>query len=99
MAIERKKPRAQRTRRAVAAGSVVAMLSLGGAMAWADAHRSSGTSSQTASSNASSSSSGSSSSYRDDDSATSGSADSGAGTSSTSRSTSSYIPHTRTGGS
>jgi type VI protein secretion system component VasK len=36
----RRKPRAQRTRRAFAAGSVVAALSLGGAMAWSDAHAS-----------------------------------------------------------
>ena len=36
MASDNKKPRAQRARRAAAALSVVAALSLGGAMAWSD---------------------------------------------------------------
>ena len=98
-----KKPKAQRTRRAVAAVSVAAALGLGGVMAWSDAHAtstktvvSSSSSGTTASGSSGSSSSSDDGYYGDDD----GSSSRRSSTSSGSSSSSSTIsPHTSTGGS
>lgn len=99
---DQKKPKAQRTRRAVAAVSVAATLGLGGVMAWSDAHATStktvvsSSSSGTTASGSSGSSSSSDDGYYDDN----GSSSNRSSTSSGSSSSSSTIsPHTSTGGS
>jgi hypothetical protein len=94
-----KKPRAQRTRRAVAAGSVATMLGLGGVMAWSDAHATSTKTVVSATSSHGTSASGSddSSSYDDDRYSDDGGSSSTG--SSSSSSSSSITPHTSTGGS
>jgi endoglucanase len=94
---DQKKPRAQRTRRAVAAASVATMLGLGGVMAWSDAHATS-TKTVVSSSSSGTSASGSDDSSYDDSGSSSSSSSSSTGSSSSS-SSSTITPHTSTGGS
>jgi hypothetical protein len=102
---QQKKPRARRTRRAVAAGSVATVLALGGAMAWNDAHATNPKTVVSATSSNGTSASGSDDSssyeddgwYSDDDGSASGSSRSAGSSSSSSSST--ITPHTSTGGS
>jgi hypothetical protein len=90
----RRKPRAQRTRRVVAAASVVTMLSLGGAMAWSDAHASSTSTTKSQTSATTRESDGST-----DDSSSSQSQSVPSSGGSTADSSATVTPHTSTGGS
>ena len=94
---DQKKPRAQRTRRAVAAASVATMLGLGGVMAWNDAHATS-TKTVVSSSSSGTAAAGSDDSSYDDSGSSSSSRSSSTGSSSSS-SSSTITPHTSTGGS
>jgi len=100
---DQKKPKAQRTRRAVAAASVATLLGLGGVMAWSDAHAtstktvvSSSSSNNGTSASGSSGSSSSDGGYYDSGSSSSSSSSTSSGSSSSS---STITPHTSTGGS